>query len=298
MKPIICIVLGMFFLPTTALATSFDCSKAPLTVEKLICSNNELSQLDDALAEVYSRVSSNTEHEDILKRDQRLWLKDRNKCKDVSCLHRHYSSRIADIDSYQLDMSKDDELCGHMLKLFNEDLKKYDRASDQHEEFSSIPWEDVSVSIERNGQVESENVDGALIDLNNDGVLDLVVRHQGMLSGITTNSLYILDKSAAEKTLTLREIFEANNQIALSGWFYELSSSRKGETKALWLLSPFKYRDTYYVLMRSLYMGGKAPTEDYEVISKYESGRFVMREKLGKMKDICYIRRIGVNAIR
>ena len=40
-------------------------------------------------------------------------------------------------------MSKNDNVCQHMLKLYNEDLKQYGQVKyDQHEEFKAIKWEE------------------------------------------------------------------------------------------------------------------------------------------------------------
>lgn len=56
-------------------APSFDCSKVKLSVEKLICANEELAQLDSKIADAFglalkSGMSSRAE--------QRAWLQDRN----------------------------------------------------------------------------------------------------------------------------------------------------------------------------------------------------------------------------
>ncbi len=44
---------------------------------------------------------------------------------------------------YVLVMSKEDNVCQHMLKIYNADLKKYGEVRyDEHEEFTAIKWED------------------------------------------------------------------------------------------------------------------------------------------------------------
>src|SRR2546422_4309367 len=43
--------------------------------------------------------------------------------------------------TYQLAMSRDRQLCRHMMKIFNEDLMKYGYEQyDEHEEFRRIQW--------------------------------------------------------------------------------------------------------------------------------------------------------------
>lgn len=46
-------------------------------------------------------------------------------------------------DEYVLVMSKDDNVCQHMLKLYNDDLNKHEEIKySQHNEFSTITWEE------------------------------------------------------------------------------------------------------------------------------------------------------------
>ena len=81
--------------------SSFDCSKASTEVEKQICANETLSQLDGLLSSTYkNRQSPNFGLE--LKRfrqDQLSWLKDRNKCQDANCIQKKYHERLLDICS-------------------------------------------------------------------------------------------------------------------------------------------------------------------------------------------------------
>lgn len=55
------IILGSLFLLGTAQAASFDCAKAKSEVEKLICSNDELSKLDESLNEAYLQTLNRTD---------------------------------------------------------------------------------------------------------------------------------------------------------------------------------------------------------------------------------------------
>lgn len=59
-----------------ALGASFDCKKVSLTpVERTVCSDNELSKLDEELASVYKTVLSKTHNPKKLQESQREWLK-------------------------------------------------------------------------------------------------------------------------------------------------------------------------------------------------------------------------------
>lgn len=295
---------GALLIAQTAGAASFDCAKAQSMVEKLICSDAEVSRLDNDLADIYRKTSKeNQQYRALLGNQQRAWLKQRNQCVDIDCLRNHYMRRISEIDSYMLLMSKNDGLCTHMVQLFNEDLKIFNRASDLHEEFQSIPWEPAKVSNKFGGQNLQDDPDlkdeGALFDFNNDGIIDYVVRERSRLSGMRADSISKLasDASQRSQSLSVHELRGAKNSIRIAGGAYQLSAPLEEHVVPLWLLSPFRYHDTTYLLMQSLYMG-RSPTADFAVIAKYVSGRLVMREMSGKMEDICYIKRTGVNAIK
>src|SRR5688572_18119262 len=65
-------------------AASFDCATATQPVEKLICSDAELSKLDEEMARAYSDAIARLSSADApaLKSNQRAWLKTRRaKCK-------------------------------------------------------------------------------------------------------------------------------------------------------------------------------------------------------------------------
>ncbi|MGO1744136.1 MAG: lysozyme inhibitor LprI family protein [Psychrobacter sp.] len=94
--------LGVYLLSTHANSASFDCKKATTWVEKTICENPELSNLDEAMAKKYKvDLTSAADYEDSqaykdgLINSQRTWLKfQRNTCKDTSCLIREYKEYI------------------------------------------------------------------------------------------------------------------------------------------------------------------------------------------------------------
>lgn len=79
---------------------SFDCAKASHEVEKLICKDAELAQLDRSLAELYAAVlrSSAQGEQKSLKTEQRGWVKGRDDCwksDDMRrCVADEYRDRI------------------------------------------------------------------------------------------------------------------------------------------------------------------------------------------------------------
>lgn len=309
-------LFGLLVLAWPAQAASFDCAKAATRVEKLICADAELSKLDEELSTAYKAALQDETKADKVKQAQKLWLKERNGCSNTGCMVQAYQSRISEFvvvptqkkaapsdvahEEYTLVMSKNDEMCNHMRQLMNDDLKQFARTYDSNDrfvsgikEFNAVPWKPARASSEHDGRVDYTAVEGALFDLNNDGVQDFVVRYKGNLSGMRADGLYIFDRSVESRTnaLAFKELFGSNNQIALAGWSYNLSAPLVGRAESLWLLSPFIYHGVSYVYMQSPYKKEEAIGGDFVVVAKYIGGKFDVREMTGKMEDICYIER-------
>lgn len=330
MKRTTLIVLGWLVLGLTAQAASFDCGKAAARVEKMICGDAELSKLDGVMAIIFKDVLDNVSDPVAVKNAQRAWLKERNDCSDTACMMHAYETRLEGLmkvgeaikrvakktgeqvfplnpkdpeairrgtpKPYALVMSKDNELCNHMLQLFNGDLEAHgwggSEYHDRHEEFKRIPWEKARASFEADGRVHYTDVEGALFDFNNDGVQDFVVRDKSNLSGMRADELFMLDAGVSKRAsdLSYKELGNSKNAINIAGWGYPLSSPLDAQSEALWRLSPFKYHDTAYLFLRPIAVGYMS---NFAVIAKYVGGRFVIREMTGKMTDICYYQQNG-----
>lgn len=96
------VFLSLLILSNTALAASFDCQKADRVVDKTICSNKKLSELDEDMAAYYFKVRKavNGKASDALIQGQRDWLRQRpKKCSpvDADCLIRLYKYRILEL---------------------------------------------------------------------------------------------------------------------------------------------------------------------------------------------------------
>ncbi len=76
---------------------SFDCRKATTAVEKLICSNPDLSKLDVSLAETYKEAVSKDRS---IRDDQRAWNAEKNKCADIDCVKSAYEDRISELTNF------------------------------------------------------------------------------------------------------------------------------------------------------------------------------------------------------
>ncbi len=100
--------LGALVLPYSESdnGSSFNCKKAGNKIEKLICSDSRLSELDKKLADLYSakRKQLSLDYpwlKPYLKSNQMRWLKMRNlECKGKTvrgCLESSYRERIAEL---------------------------------------------------------------------------------------------------------------------------------------------------------------------------------------------------------
>jgi len=80
-------------------APSFDCAKASVGAEKLICSNQELSALDVEMAEVYKLLLNIHPDKDSLRKEQIEWRKkERDVCSTVDCMVQIYRSRNNELE--------------------------------------------------------------------------------------------------------------------------------------------------------------------------------------------------------
>ncbi|HEU5178681.1 MAG TPA: lysozyme inhibitor LprI family protein, partial [Burkholderiales bacterium] len=85
------------------MAASFPCDKAQSRVEKAICADAELSQLDEYLARYYGGARAALgSGASCLAADQRRWLSDvRNACADTMCLKNAYRGRLGELHPLQ-----------------------------------------------------------------------------------------------------------------------------------------------------------------------------------------------------
>ena len=91
------LVVVFSFLPdSTAQSASFPCEQAKSTAEETICSNPELSTLDEHLGQYYSAARSALKPADsCLVSDQKNWLRaQRDSCSDAGCLRQAYLRNV------------------------------------------------------------------------------------------------------------------------------------------------------------------------------------------------------------
>lgn len=93
----------LFHAELSAGSASFDCMKKLTDVEKLICSNIELLELDNEIDAFYKKALSmaNNELRTELIKHQKHWLKfTRNLCADDLCIKHAYWSKLAELKTF------------------------------------------------------------------------------------------------------------------------------------------------------------------------------------------------------
>ncbi len=85
--------------PIPASATSFDCRRAANAVERLICGDSILATIDGSLGDTYWRLQRrmNSSERSRLRQQQRMWLRQRDSCRDRSCVVAAYEARGSDL---------------------------------------------------------------------------------------------------------------------------------------------------------------------------------------------------------
>jgi len=81
-----------------AQAASFECAKASNIVETLICTNPNLSQMDEKLAAAYTAVRSKSADQQRILLEQRAWISQRNRCQTAACISGAYTKRLAELE--------------------------------------------------------------------------------------------------------------------------------------------------------------------------------------------------------
>ena len=90
------LILPLLFCSGPSLAASFDCGKARSTMEKLICSDEKLSRLDEDLNVAFRQAVTVSGAGSLVTQWQRQWLRSYavTSCKDVPCLQTAFADRV------------------------------------------------------------------------------------------------------------------------------------------------------------------------------------------------------------
>ena len=88
------------FLATSVNAASFDCRLARSKAEVLVCSDPELSALDDRLSQLFKRaLSASSNKREFRAASDREWTRRETSCFDRTCVFDWYLQRQAQLES-------------------------------------------------------------------------------------------------------------------------------------------------------------------------------------------------------
>lgn len=107
-----------------ALAAGFDCKRATIDVEKLICSNEQLSALDESLNRQFREAVERADDRSSLVKDQKAWIQERNRCVDSKCLQMAYENRQASLKSSPPCPIQERDLLGHWIAKSEQDFEE------------------------------------------------------------------------------------------------------------------------------------------------------------------------------
>ncbi len=173
-----------------------------------------------------------------------------------------FSEAHADNTYYALVMSKNDNVCQHMLSIYNEDLKQNGRlVLDTHQEYNSIKWDKDAQIMEGDYLYSRSNQDAkiSVFDINNDTRQEVVLFHR-------TYPSY----SMAEKEYLRYFPYEMYEKIKTRIEIMELLKHRIGDSLRAKDGGPYILKDL--PAQRIFYFEGKARPDvpyNYICISPY-----------------------------
>lgn len=160
MKRIVWILSGWLALTLSTYAASFDCEKAAMKVEHLICDNPDISKLDEDLSKAYSSALEKSKDKQTTIKEQRQWLKEkRNICPDADCLKASYASRLSELSNTEVLPKIARKTAKHVMK----NAKKMDDFEPfvKEKEYLDDPFEIASPEAEKLLQfIENKLTDG------------------------------------------------------------------------------------------------------------------------------------------
>lgn len=234
-----CILYLFGLLALSVQAASFDCAKAATKVEKLICADAEISKLDEELNAAYKTALQDEKRAGTIKKAQKQWMKERNSCADAACVKRAYEMRLSSITVthtssdeaehegvtpdkpgfFRLDQSTNDKVCSLLSQIINDDIKEYGETNfDIHTEFAK--WHKVNEERIDRGDVHKYDgmVEQADVDINNDGMVDQIIRTKWSISGVLDDALNILSRS--KKEIVIADLARSGNMITFTSNYW------------------------------------------------------------------------------
>lgn len=206
---------------------------------------------------------------------------------------------------YRLAMSKDDVLCQHVLKEYSRAPRAGSYVEhDSMPMFNKIEWQFIKKSYLPSMFVSKYS----LIDIDNDGIKEFVVKEHGMRHSILTQLLAIHEKEpdGARNEYTLKMFKESDGKLLSLPLEYKLNgfneipepgsldarSSYQYGSSGMYA-SPMMFNDKIYI---SLEDPVERKVKRWVVIAKYKGGSLWGRKSDPQnmvLEDICYLEQNG-----
>lgn len=187
---------------------------------------------------------------------------------------------------YQLVAGRDSKLCARMLEAFREDVDDRGRLRYQHEIFRQIAWTPVELKGQGPKTRHCSSLDKALVDLDNDGQQDLVVKTTFCMKGAPSDSLYVFpaDNSVLDQASwqDMSPVLATNDKFERTGGIYPLTSlpleNGSPALTMLFAIHPFVLDGVTYVSLTDA-------RREWIVVATYLRGE--------RFEDLCYLRMAG-----
>ena len=186
----------------------------------------------------------------------------------------------------QLVAGRDSKLCARVLEAFCDDVDDRGRLRYQHEIFRRVTWKPVELKGQGPKARHCSSLDKAILDLDNNGQPDLVVKTTFCMKGSPSDSFYMFpaDSAVLEQAnwQDLSPLLATPDKFERTGGAYPLTQLPTEETgvsrttlTGVFTVQPFMLDGSAYVSLTD----GRA---EWTVIAKYRGG--------GRFEDMCYLR--------
>ena len=183
---------------------------------------------------------------------------------------------------YQLVVGRDSKLCARMLEAFREDMDDRGRLRYQHEIFRQIAWNPVELRGQGPKTRHCSSLDKALVDLDNDGQQDLVIKTTFCMKGSSSDSMYVFSADSPVLTQSswqdLSPLLATNDKFERTGGTYPLTSFPMEDSSpvltALFTIRPFMLNGVTYVSLTDA-------RSEWIVVARYLRGE--------RFEDLCYL---------
>ncbi len=100
-SPVLVLTIPLLFsFIISAKATSFSCKRTLSPAEKMVCSDEMLSALDDGMATAFIQAIKNPSTAAVVRSTQKMWLLQRDRCLSSSCMADAFRQRITELNGY------------------------------------------------------------------------------------------------------------------------------------------------------------------------------------------------------